>query len=244
MQKIVDASGPFSAFRSPAINDLGTVVFFGFLDAGPSGIFTGPDPVAHRVIATGDPLFGSTVTGLGFFRGLNERNEVVFSFSLADGRNGIARAKLNPGQGAQTTFAHWQRAYFTPVQLNDPAVSAPEADPAADGTPNLLKYAYNLDPLQPSAARQPVASKETGTLAITYTKMLGAADLAYTIEQSSDLTQWTPVAPTNEVVADDGIQQRIIARVPTAGSPDKLYLRLRVATPSGSQPAQRLPTRR
>ena len=29
LQKVVDASGPFSAFRSPAINDLGTVAFSG-----------------------------------------------------------------------------------------------------------------------------------------------------------------------------------------------------------------------
>ncbi len=130
------------------------------------------------------------------------------------------------------------------MQLDDPAISAPEANPAADGTPNLLKYAYNLDPLQPSAAHQPVATKEAGSLALTYTKMPGATDLAYTVEQSTDLTQWAPVAPTNQVVADDGIQQTIVARVPTAGHEGRMFLRLRVGTPPATSSAGRFSTGR
>lgn len=50
--------------------------------------------MADKVVAIGDPLFGSTVTQLGFFRGLNNRNDIVFNYTLADGREGIARARL------------------------------------------------------------------------------------------------------------------------------------------------------
>ena len=51
----------------PSINDAGAVAFFATLDAGGSGIFTGPDPTTDVVIRTGDLLFGATVTALDFF---------------------------------------------------------------------------------------------------------------------------------------------------------------------------------
>jgi probable HAF family extracellular repeat protein len=91
----IGGTGPYSMFDSPVINDLGTVVFRGYLDTGGRGIFAGPDPVADKVIQDGDPLFGSTANSVIFLRGLNNNNEIVFYFSLADGRTGIAKAKLN-----------------------------------------------------------------------------------------------------------------------------------------------------
>lgn len=44
------------------------------------------------------------------------------------------------------SFADWQHLYFTPDQLLDDNVSGPNADPDSDGVPNLLEYAFNLDP--------------------------------------------------------------------------------------------------
>jgi hypothetical protein len=66
------------------------VAFLADLDAGGSGIFFGPDPVADRVIGTGVPLDGSTVTARQFGRqGRNDANLVAFSAQLADGRSGV-----------------------------------------------------------------------------------------------------------------------------------------------------------
>ena len=91
---IVDESGPLSGFEAfLAINNDETVVFRAFLDIGGMGIFTGPDPLADRVIATGDPLFGSTVADLFFFRaGLNDASQIAFWARLEDGTQGIYRA--------------------------------------------------------------------------------------------------------------------------------------------------------
>jgi hypothetical protein len=91
---IADSSGPFLAFGdSPSINDKGVVGFWASLDAGGHGIFTGPDPVAHKVITAGDALDGSTVEFLAFGReGLNNAGQVAFLARLADGRRGIYRA--------------------------------------------------------------------------------------------------------------------------------------------------------
>ncbi|MEY2510880.1 MAG: large repetitive protein [Verrucomicrobiota bacterium] len=91
----IGGSGPYSMFDSPIINDLGTVVFRGYLDTGERGIFAGPDPVGDKVVQEGDPLFGSTATSVVFLRGLNNKNQIAFYFELADGRSGIATAQLN-----------------------------------------------------------------------------------------------------------------------------------------------------
>ncbi|MCC5638657.1 hypothetical protein LC593_23050 [Nostoc sp. CHAB 5844] len=90
---IADSTGPFSFFENPAINDAGKVAFKGVLKNGSLGIFTGADPVANKVIATGDTLFGSTVTDIYVSsKSLNNNNQVVFYAKLANGRTGIYRA--------------------------------------------------------------------------------------------------------------------------------------------------------
>jgi hypothetical protein len=89
----VEGNG-FRGFASPpSINSAGTVAFLATLPGGDRGIFTGPDPRADKVIATGDELFGSTVTDVHFFRqGLNDAGQVAFQASLADGTSYIVRA--------------------------------------------------------------------------------------------------------------------------------------------------------
>ena len=46
----VDSTGPYSDFHDSAINDVGGILFTGFLDTGNRhGVFTGPDPVADAL---------------------------------------------------------------------------------------------------------------------------------------------------------------------------------------------------
>jgi hypothetical protein len=94
---MVDSSGPFSSFGFLSISNLGAVAFQAVLDTGVEGIFTGPDSVNDKVIAIGDPLFGSAVTGLSFFReGLNDMGQVAFRATLADGRQVVVQANPVP----------------------------------------------------------------------------------------------------------------------------------------------------
>ncbi|MBH8575013.1 hypothetical protein I8752_18730 [Nostocaceae cyanobacterium CENA369] len=89
---IADTSGDFDGFgASPAINDDGKVAFWAFLKSGGEGIFTGSDIVKNKVIATGDNLLDSKVTGIESFdlQGLNNRGQIVFAASLANGTQGI-----------------------------------------------------------------------------------------------------------------------------------------------------------
>ena len=90
---IADTSGPFKSFGNPAINNTGTVAFFGTLDTGGSGIFTGADPITNKVITLGDSLFGSKVVSLDFStKGLNNSGQLAFLATFEDGTSGIFRA--------------------------------------------------------------------------------------------------------------------------------------------------------
>jgi hypothetical protein len=94
---IADTSGPFSGFLFPAINNERTVVFQAGLRTGGSGIFSGPDPAFDKIIATGDPLFGSSVANVSFSEGgLNDNGQVAFVAQLEDGRVVVVIAQPVP----------------------------------------------------------------------------------------------------------------------------------------------------
>jgi hypothetical protein len=88
---VADTSQTFQDFLSgpgPSINNQGEVVFLADLTAslgGGTGIFTGPDPVADKVIAVGDDLFGGRVVGLGLGRGLNDSGQITFIARVQQG---------------------------------------------------------------------------------------------------------------------------------------------------------------
>jgi hypothetical protein len=93
-----DTAGPFASFgfflgfQAPALNNAGEVAFLADLDAGGSAIFVGADPVADRVIGTGDTLDGSTVTSLRICEeGLNDAGQLAFqaTFDAPGDPNGI-----------------------------------------------------------------------------------------------------------------------------------------------------------
>jgi hypothetical protein len=89
---VADTTGPYSffSFSGPSINDEGAVAFGASLDTGESGIFVGPDPVADRVIMTGERLRGSRVTNVFICsEGLNNAGQIVFGAQFDDGRSGI-----------------------------------------------------------------------------------------------------------------------------------------------------------
>jgi hypothetical protein len=95
---IAGTSGPFKSFEDVAsINNEGTVAFLADFKAGGKGIFTETDLITDEVIATGDALFGSTVTNLSFVRdGLNDAGQLAFWATVADGRAFIVRADAAP----------------------------------------------------------------------------------------------------------------------------------------------------
>ncbi len=78
--------------QRPVINNRGEVAFTAALSNGATGILVGPDPVQDRVIAVGDTIDGVVVDALDFFRGLNDRGQIVFMAAMRDGSQRLYRA--------------------------------------------------------------------------------------------------------------------------------------------------------
>ncbi|MCM3880401.1 MAG: hypothetical protein ND807_09870, partial [Vicinamibacterales bacterium] len=84
-----------------ALNDAGQVAFE-VESASGFGIYTGADPVADKVLASGDPLCDATVADIDFQRfGQNSAGQIALFVSLSDGRHLIVRADPSNGQGGQ-----------------------------------------------------------------------------------------------------------------------------------------------
>jgi hypothetical protein len=96
--------------------------------------------------------------------------------------------------------AAWAATYFTSGQLADPTISGETANPAHDGVSNLLKYAFNLNPLLPARNGLPVTATTTSGgsqyLTITYTTQPQANDLTYSVQVSTNLVTWTALTAT------------------------------------------------
>jgi len=106
------------------------------------------------------------------------------------------------------SFAAWQRLYFTPAQIANPASSGPAADFDGDGICNLLEFALNLDPtfasvvnMQPDTglcglpAAYVQSQAGAGYLTLEFVRRTSASGsgLTYTPQFSSDLVDWQNV---------------------------------------------------
>jgi hypothetical protein len=83
---VADSTGPYSFFGEPSLNDLGRVAFTATLDEfGPNGfqlqgVFTGSDPVADKVLQSGDTYEGVPVTSVfSCSEALNNLGQIVMT---------------------------------------------------------------------------------------------------------------------------------------------------------------------
>lgn len=98
-----NANQQFSSFRSVSINNKGDVAFFGTLKAGGSNIFVFDANGGKNVVPVS--LFGSSLasfSGAISPRALNDLGQVVFYYSLSNGRKGLAVATPNNGVQPKT----------------------------------------------------------------------------------------------------------------------------------------------
>ena len=103
-QSAPGGGGKFDLRFDPVINEAGQVAFYSYLSDGGSGIYFFDDATGLQLVArVGTSLLGSTIARVGFtdpgvvsaplrtrFSGLNDQGQIAFSFTLQDGRSGIA----------------------------------------------------------------------------------------------------------------------------------------------------------
>ncbi|MCC5807782.1 MAG: CotH kinase family protein [Opitutales bacterium] len=132
-------------------------------------------------------------------------------------------------ESAAAGFASWAAESY-PGET-DPAVTGPMADPSGHGLPNLLRYALGLaagEPLPPGLVDYGPGPEMT--FALTFPRDPAKTDIAYIVEASGDLLDWTEVlydSRTDPAPNTHGDKMRVAdpAALQT-GSPR--FLRLRV----------------
>jgi hypothetical protein len=128
---------------------------------------------------------------------------------------------------AQTGYAAFQVQHWG---SSGHANAGPVMDPDADGSTNLLEYAFGSDPKAPNRGYLPKRSIGGGNLALTYQRNDAAE--AYTLQTgqwSVDLSNWEDIAPVlvNENAAEADDMQIVI---PLANAVDgRLFGRLKVS---------------
>jgi hypothetical protein len=154
-------------------------------------------------------------------------NAGSYSVVVSNSVNAVSSqfAVLNVNSGL-TGFAAWQAAEFTPQQLLDPSISGPNATPAGDGVPNLVKYALGLQPFVP--AGQPLVGfrLQSGMGILSWQRPITIPDVAYVVQISSNLVSWTTNGVVQQVVGTNGLGlQNWEADYPVSVQPE-LFFRL------------------
>jgi hypothetical protein len=129
----------------------------------------------------------------------------------------------------------WTLSHFTADQLSDPAISGPTGNASGDGMANLLKYAFDIDPMTPGGSGGPAVSffNESGHnyMALTYRRNSAATDLSYDVQVSTTLTlgSWVSVDSPEEIMGQNPATGDLFIRrrVDVTGMPVE-FMRLNV----------------
>ncbi len=169
-------------------------------------------------------------------------NPALLTSTVTASLNGAYDLRLTASDGQVMTFsdvivtynAPWnsyRASSFTSQELGNPAISGPTADPDFDGLPNLLEYAFGLQPKTPdSGGNIPVVGVSGSNLTITYRRNLTATDLSWQVMQSTDLVTWTPASVSESIVSTSGNIRTVKDSVAINGA-TKLFLKLSVTMP-------------
>lgn len=130
-----------------------------------------------------------------------------------------------------TTFALWKTQNF-PGNTNSPSAFA-QADATGDGTVNILKYAFGVNPAVPNLthAGLPKPVVINGRLGVQFNRPVAADDLEYLVEVSTDLVHWQSADTFKElpgVLGTGGIESvTFLDELPLAANTRK-FVRVRV----------------
>jgi alpha-tubulin suppressor-like RCC1 family protein len=125
----------------------------------------------------------------------------------------------------QSTFASFLVARGLPE--NSPALD----DPFATGVPNLLAYAFDLNPAAPDRKQLPTSTVVGGRLRISYIRLKNAPGLTYLVEVSNELAAWQSgpgITETVSVTSIDNTRERVVDQELFSGASPARFLRVRV----------------
>lgn len=131
----------------------------------------------------------------------------------------------------------WKTAYgLDPA--SSAAVNGPSGNPDGDALNNLLEYAFNTNPTKSGLSPVQVSiqtnvSDGLNYLVLSYPQLVGALDLAYTVELSTDLVTWS--SPQSQIqqlsvtLDPGGVTQTVTSRIkPAISAGPRQLVRVRV----------------
>ena len=134
-----------------------------------------------------------------------------------------------------TPIDAWRFSKFTPTELADPLQSGDLADFEKDGIRNLHEYAFSLEPKTSDTGGLPVSFiQSSGALAIAYTHVKSAADIAYVVEVSNDLATWYSGASSTAVIEtiDHGATETLkVGSLLPLDPAKRQFMRVRITRP-------------
>jgi hypothetical protein len=123
-------------------------------------------------------------------------------------------------QGTPNPRDDWRLAQFGSAENSGDGADLNDFD--KDGLPNLIEYAFGLDPKKNSAAAMPVVQRTSDSWVMSFTPPSGVGGITYGAEWSPDLG-----AGNWQTVEDSGVSPNHVFRVPLAGKP-RVFMRWKV----------------
>lgn len=165
---------------------------------------------------------------LKFTPAAGQTGEATVTVTLTDsggGTNTTTRTfKITVGTPVVTQTA-WTQSHFT--GQSDPLVVGPLADPDHDGVPNLLEYAFNLNPNSPGSRSGVLPPTASGAYPrFTYKRRMGATGLQYRVLWSGSLSSWSANAVTEVITT------------PVSGEPGMEWVTVESLQPRSTTPSQ------
>jgi len=175
-----------------------------------------------NVAGTPSPVTGSTPTAVSVtLAGLTPGTTYHYRV------NGTSTVGTVNGNDATfttlTNLQNWRQTYFSTTANSGNAADTFDFD--GDGLPNLVKYAFGLNPISPLSRQLPQPINNGTNFTVSFTSPAGVSGITYGADWTSSLnpSNWQPVT-------DTGSGTQHIFSVPVSGHAS-LFMRLRVSDP-------------
>lgn len=231
----------FSAFSSPRINELGQVAFTAFLNGDADEVDSTNDSGVWALdingnllavvlegmqieVATDDFRTVETVSISGF----SDSGELALLVQFTDSSSGIIKASLP--YPAMRDFDEWSDA------IDNQAASGQTDDADGDGIPNIIEFAFGLDPNNPDTFEMPQVGlldlSGAQALSLKFVRRINQVEVSYIVEVSTDLVNWhSGLEYTGEVSSElvgEGLEEVVVRDLMETGLFERCFIRVRV----------------
>jgi hypothetical protein len=121
--------------------------------------------------------------------------QLQWKYHYLDGSGSRAQIRLDDiviaAVGEITGFAAWQTGNFSEAELDDPAVSGPDADTNGSGIANLMRYALGLGRNDPPWPALPTLTGDATHFRFPFDP--DKTDITYRVTASPDLIDWSDI---------------------------------------------------